>query len=54
METVVVSVILILLLGAAGWYVCKAKKNGRRCIGCPASGRCGKEGCGCCKNMEHG
>lgn len=29
-----------LIVGAAGWYVYKAKKNGTRCIGCPAAGNC--------------
>ena len=47
METVIVSVILILVIGAAGWYVYKAKKSGRKCIGCPDGGNCEKNGCSC-------
>ena len=31
---------LVLIVGAAGWYVYKAKKNGAKCIGCPAAGGC--------------
>ena len=40
------------LVGAAVGYIRKAKKNGARCIGCPAGGNCahnqkGASGCGC-------
>ena len=38
--------VLALIVGAAGWYVYKAKKSGKKCIGCPDSGSCGKGGCG--------
>jgi len=47
METAIVIVILILILGAAAWYVYRAKKNGRKCIGCPDGGSCCKKDCGC-------
>ena len=47
METVIVVIILVVILGAAAGYVYKAKKSGRKCIGCPNSGSCGKKGCGC-------
>ena len=40
---VVVAAILIL----AGRYVCKAKKNGQKCIGCPNSKTCGSKSCNC-------
>ncbi|MBQ7032688.1 MAG: FeoB-associated Cys-rich membrane protein [Clostridia bacterium] len=37
------------VVGLAVYYVYKEKKNGRKCIGCPQSGCCGKKrgGCGC-------
>ena len=31
---------LALIVGAAGWYVYRAKKRGTKCIGCPAAGSC--------------
>jgi len=41
--------IVVLILGLAAFYVYKAKKSGKKCIGCPDSGTCsGKcDGCGC-------
>lgn len=43
---IVVILVVLLILGLAGSYVYKAKKKGRRCIGCPnggnCSGNCGK------------
>lgn len=44
METVIVIALLVLILGGAALYIRKAKKNGRKCIGCPDSGDCS----GCC------
>lgn len=44
METVIVIALLVLILGGAALYVWKAKKNGRKCIGCPDNGDCS----GCC------
>lgn len=43
METVIVILILAAVLGAAFGYIIRAKKKGRKCIGCPDSGHC--EGC---------
>ncbi|MBR4961754.1 MAG: FeoB-associated Cys-rich membrane protein [Clostridia bacterium] len=46
---IIIIAILGLILGAAGGYVYKAKKNGKKCIGCPDSGSCGcGGGCGGC------
>lgn len=36
----VIGALLLLILGAAVWYIVKAKKSGKKCIGCPESGRC--------------
>ena len=33
--------ILVLIIGGALLYVYKAKKSGKRCIGCPSGGKCG-------------
>lgn len=41
---IIVAVIVVL----AGLYIYKAKKNGKKCIGCPYADSCGK--CGNCCN----
>lgn len=40
--------VIVLIIGAAVWYVRRAKKKGRKCIGCPEScsecnGNCGRQ-----------
>ena len=50
MENVIIAVVLLAIIGGAAGYVIKAKKSGKKCIGCPDSGCCGKDGrtgCGC-------
>ena len=37
MENIIVIAILLVILGLAAWYVIKAKKSGRKCIGCPGN-----------------
>ena len=39
MENVIIVVVLAAIVGVAAWYVIKAKKSGRKCIGCP-EGNC--------------
>lgn len=43
MENVIVIAVVLLIVGLAARYVYKAKKSGRKCIGCP-------EGCCSCKS----
>lgn len=45
-DIVIVAVILLILI-AAGWFIYKSKKSGKKCIGCPDSGSC-SGGCGSC------
>ena len=45
MKDIMIIVILVLIVGAAAFYVYKAKKSGQKCIGCP-------EGCSC--NAKNG
>lgn len=53
MVTFLVGLVIILILGAAVWYIANAKKNGKKCIGCPDSGNChGCCGCGGQENEE--
>lgn len=51
MENLIIIAVLILILGFAGFYIYKAKKSGKKCIGCPNSCSCGENGkntnCGC-------
>jgi len=54
---IIIVAVIALILGFAGWYVYKAKKSGKKCIGCPDSGSCsangGCSGCSCnCGNQK--
>jgi len=42
MDNVIIIAIIILVVGFASYYVYKAKKDGKKCIGCP-------DGCKSCK-----
>lgn len=46
MEDLIVVGILLVLVGAAVFYIWKEKKRGTRCIGCPSAGCCSGKGCG--------
>lgn len=50
MGTYIAGLVIILILGAAVWYIANAKKN-KKCIGCPDSGRC--HGCCGCGDQEN-
>lgn len=47
MTDFIIIAILVLIVGGAGAYIYRAKKSGKKCIGCPDSGTgncgCGKE-----------
>lgn len=55
MENGIIIGILLLVIGGAVFYVYKAKKSGKKCIGCPDSGTCSsKNGAhGCSGSCEH-
>lgn len=54
--------VIVLIVGGALSYIIKAKKSGKKCIGCPDGGSCHAKkrggadcGCGCgtgCKGCE--
>ena len=44
---VVLIAVIALILGGAGFYIFKAKKSGKKCIGCPDSGNCSGHCAGC-------
>ena len=51
MANVIIIAVLALILGGAVSYIYKAKKSGKRCIGCPDGGTCGSKNessCHCC------
>ena len=45
--------VIAAIIGLAAFYIHKAKKSGKKCIGCPdsgsCSGNCGGCSCGCDK-----
>lgn len=51
MENVIIIAILALIIGGAAFYVWKAKKSGRKCIGCPDGGACSGS-CGSCGDCQ--
>ena len=52
MIDVVIILIVAVILAAAVWYVIKEKKKGKRCVGCPYAGECGKKDCGCTRKED--
>ena len=43
-DIIVLTVLAVILFSAAG-YISKAKKSGKKCIGCPEGGSCGSSCC---------
>ena len=37
--------VIVLIIGSAVAYIIKAKKSGKKCIGCPDSCSCSKKSC---------
>lgn len=56
MTDLVIICIVAAIVIAAALYVYKAKKNGKKCIGCPDAAACAAKkcgcGCGCCSTEE--
>ena len=50
-ETWIAIGVIVLIVGLAAGYVIKAKKSGKKCIGCPEGG-CAGCSCGCGKKTE--
>jgi len=56
---IIVAVVIVLCVGGASLYIYKAKKSGKKCIGCPDSSSCGQkgrcQGCSCaCESCKSG
>ncbi len=45
---------IVLIIGGATAYIIKAKKSGKKCIGCPNSSACGGKNCGGDSGACHG
>jgi len=54
MENFIIVVVIAVIIALAIFYICKAKKSGKKCIGCPDSCNCCSKGCGCsqCENKK--
>lgn len=55
MDNFIIIAVLVIIVGLAAWYVVKAKKSGRKCIGCPegsCSGQCAHCSCGCGEKQQ--
>lgn len=48
MENIIIAVIIVAIVAAASLYIYKAKKSGKKCIGCPDGGSCSSGSCGSC------
>ena len=54
MENVILILVIAAILALAVWYIVKAKKSGKKCIGCPDGCSCssGNSACGGCTGGE--
>ncbi len=51
-EEIIAVVLIALIIGGAILYIIKAKKNGKKCIGCPDGCSCKAKSEGSCKDGE--
>ncbi len=42
---------IVLIVGAAVFYIVRAKKRGEKCVGCPYAKQCGGKCSGGCANV---
>lgn len=47
MDDIIIIAVLVVIVGLAGLYIYKAKKSGKKCIGCPDSKTCSGNCSGC-------
>ena len=47
MVDILIGGVIAAIVGGAGFYVYKAKKNGTKCVGCPHGKECGGHCCSC-------
>ena len=51
----IIIIVIAAVLGLAGWFVYRSKKQGHKCIGCPDSSKCSGNcaGCACGQSSEN-
>ena len=47
MENFIIIAVVVVIIAVAVRYIYKAKKSGKKCVGCPDGGSCSSGGCGC-------
>lgn len=52
MKDIIIIAIIAIVVGLAGLYVYRAKKKGRKCIGCPDSSSCSGNCAACLSNRD--
>ena len=52
MQSIVVALVILAIVGAAAGYVYREKKRGVKCVGCPHAKECAakRKSCGCGNN----
>ena len=54
MKDIIIIAVILLIVGSATFYIYKAKKNGKKCIGCPEGCSCSaKNTCCACSGCQH-
>lgn len=48
----IVLAIIVSVASLACWYIYRSKKKGKKCIGCPDSGKCSGVCSDCCGNCN--
>ena len=52
MEDIIIVIVLLVIVGGIVWYLHRAKKRGKHCIGCPCSEQCGGKCSGECGHLK--
>jgi len=45
-ENAILIAVIVIVIGAASFYIYKEKKKGVKCVGCPYAKECAKKNCG--------
>lgn len=45
---IIIIAAIVVIVGGAVAYIVRAKKSGKKCIGCPDGAGCSSKGCSCC------
>ena len=51
-DDILATLVVLLVLGGAIFYIVKCKKNGVKCIGCPDASKCSGKCAGCSGNCN--